>query len=164
MAIYYCRLPSLRGALLMRRTLAVRRFSGVVHARVLCNRAREPLQRAALEALDVRLPWCARGYLHHAHHALMRSLYIGALTGGLAAGVSSFSLPTQYSAGFSLCAFAPLCSPLCTALFFALLSALLSSLRYTSLCSALLFSFLSRLRLVSACHSSRTTPTLLFSN
>ena len=36
--------PSLRGAFCMRRTLAVRRVSGVVHARTLCNCAREPLE------------------------------------------------------------------------------------------------------------------------
>ena len=39
-----CRPPSLRGALLMRSTLAVRRVSGVLHARILCNRARGQLQ------------------------------------------------------------------------------------------------------------------------
>ena len=51
----------------MRRALAVRRVSGVVHARALCNRASETLQWAALEALDVRLSLCVRGDHHHAH-------------------------------------------------------------------------------------------------
>ena len=45
----------------MRRTLAVRRVSGVVHARALRNFAREPLEWAALKALDVRLSLLARG-------------------------------------------------------------------------------------------------------
>ena len=39
----------------MRRTFAVRRVSDVVRARVLWNDAREPLEWAALQALDVRL-------------------------------------------------------------------------------------------------------------
>ena len=58
----------------MRRALAVRRISGVVHARALCNRAREPLQWAALKALDVRLSLCARGDNHQAHFVVARFL------------------------------------------------------------------------------------------
>ena len=51
----------------MRRALAVRRVSGIVHVRALCNRARELLQWAALEALDVRFSLRARGDNHYAH-------------------------------------------------------------------------------------------------
>ena len=49
----------------MCRALAVLRVSGFVHASALCNCAREPLQWAALEALDVRLSPRARGDNHH---------------------------------------------------------------------------------------------------
>ena len=40
----------------MRYALEVRRVSVVVHAHALCKCAREPLERAVLEALYVRLP------------------------------------------------------------------------------------------------------------
>ena len=52
----------------MRLVFADCRVSGIVHARALRNCVRESLQCAALETLDVRLSWFARGYSHHAHH------------------------------------------------------------------------------------------------
>ena len=59
----------------IRCALAVRRVIGVVHARALFNCAREPLQLAALKALDVRLSLRARGDYHHAQFVVVaRSL------------------------------------------------------------------------------------------
>ena len=52
---------------LMSRTLAVRRVSRVVHARALCNCARELLEWTTLEALNVRFLLRARGNCYHAH-------------------------------------------------------------------------------------------------
>ena len=106
----------------------------------------------------MRLYWCARGYDHHAHHALLRSLYsIGALPASVPASVFSFLFRTK------LCQFWPLrlfCSAplrLCSTLLCATLSlSLLCSSGFVS-ASALHLSP----TLGSAFHSSRTTSTLL---
>ena len=139
----------------MRRTLSVSRVIGVVHAPVLCNRALKPLQPAPLETLDVRLSWSARGYDHHAHHVLLCSIYRSA-----SRSVFSFFSFARNSAGFSLCASAPLhlcaSAPLfCSALVSVLLSNLLcsqSSTPLSSLCSALVSA--SRLSLVAHDHNT----------
>ena len=84
----------------MRRALAVRRLSGVVHARALCNRAREPHQWTALEALDVRLSLLARGDNHHAHLIAFCALPIKQRASPASSGSRISSLIARNSAGF----------------------------------------------------------------
>ena len=75
-----------------------------VHARVLRNRAPE------LETLDVRLPWCARGYSHHAHHALLRSLYRSASRQRFSFFSTHGTLPVLGFVPLRLCASSLLCA------------------------------------------------------
>ena len=135
------------------------RVSGVVHVRALRNCARESLQWAALETLDVRLSLCARGYSYHAHHTLLTSVPASVSLSSLCTKLCRFSpLRLCTSAPLHLCAFAPLfCSPLSAALF----SALLSSLICSRLCSAPLCC--GCLALCSAFDSALHSPLLLVS-
>ena len=122
----------------MRCVFADCRVSGE-YARAFCNCAREPFQWAAIETLDVRLYWCARGYHYYAHHALVRSLYRNASRRRSGYSFSFLSSPRN-SAGFST--FARLCAAarlrLCTSVCSRLCCA--SALPHLRLCSAHLLS------------------------
>ena len=94
----------------MRRALAVRRVSRAVYTRALCNLAREPLQWAALEALDVRLSLRARGDNHHAHFVVVaRSICcLCERASPASSGSRIFTFIAPNSAGFGLCCSSPL--------------------------------------------------------
>ena len=125
----------------MRRTLAVRRVSVVVHARALRNCAREPLQCLMV---------CAWIQSPRAPHAP----YIGALLTSVPASVS---LSSRYRT--KLCRFSPLC--LCTSAPLRLCSALLSVLLWVQHCSRLSSALVSVL-LFSLLWSSRSLLCIRF--
>ena len=117
----------------MCRALALCRVSVVVHARLAQPRA------WASPMSGVRVSSCARGYHHHAHHALVRSLYSSASRRRSAHVLSLLSLATKLPAlafaPLRRCTSAPLrallfCSRLCCA----------SALPHLRLCSAPLLS------------------------
>ena len=131
----------------------LRYVSDVVHAPVLCNRAREPLQWAALETLYVSLGVRVATITTRTTRSCAPSL--GALPASVPASVSlslssHATLPVLASVPLLLSTFAP---RLCSAHL-----RLRSSLSYLS---ALLCSELCSSSFVSAFPSSRTTPTKL---
>ena len=130
----YCWWPSLRGALCTRYALALRRVSGVVHPRALCNCALETLQRAA------SLLACA--WLQSPSAPRTCAPYIGALLTSVSASVSLSSLCTKLCrfSPLRLCTYAPL--HLCSALLSVLLSSQHCSRRSSAFVSVLLFSLL----------------------
>ena len=113
------------------------------HAQTRAQRI-EPLQWAALlETLDVRLSWCARGYSHHAHHSLLRSIYRSTSRQRSGKRFSLSYLLHGTLPVFRLCASAPLrlgsALRLCSSLCFAP-SGLASALHSSLLCSSRLWS------------------------
>ena len=127
--------------------------SVVVHARAWCNRAREPLEWTAIEAVGVLFalfPFVSAWRSSPTRTRSLRAPYIGVLSNGFSARVLSFITFTQNSAGFSLCAFAPL-----------LFSLRYSSLLCSSLSANLLFSLLCSSLLVSESTSSRLCLSLV---
>ena len=140
----------------------MRRVIGVFHERALCNCTRDPLQWAALKAMDVRLSLPTRGDNHHAHLVVLRASYKGARFSSKFR-LAHFTFIARNSPGFSLCAsvlLSSLCDTLRAALLFwsCLCSARLCSARLSSarICSTRLCS--SRLCLGSRLCFSLVAP------